>query len=189
MSSDTTGNNLNTGGDWDGSYAKDSTTKDVRNNTPVRWLPNLATAIFEGRADVVVPRRAAPPTEVPATSADCAAQHHAEGSALPSAISVQPIEGRILAWKGRTPPSKRKLASSLPEEEQAALLGFAATSVRSESWPGSSICIREVDVGVDPSLMREASKADQAIFLAMSTVNHGAVGQFMALNPDSDDES
>ena len=44
----------------------------------VRWLPNLATAIFEGRADVVVPRRAAPPTEAVAVSADCAAQHHAE---------------------------------------------------------------------------------------------------------------
>jgi hypothetical protein len=40
MSSDTTGNNLNTGGDWDGSYAKDSTTKDVRNNTPA---PNSST--------------------------------------------------------------------------------------------------------------------------------------------------
>lgn len=105
----------------------------------------------------------------PSTSWKAPGERHEEGSALPAAISVQPYEGRTLAWKGSSPPSKSTKLASLGEEEQAALLGFAATSVRNETRPGSCICIREVDVGVDRSLMRKASRADQAIFLAMLT--------------------
>jgi hypothetical protein len=91
-----------------------------------------------------------------------------EGTALPVAISIQPnTDGRVRAWNGGQPP-KGKL-EDLPEEQQAALLGFVSTRLRSVSRPAKGITVREVDLGVVPELLRVASKADLAVFLALLT--------------------
>ena len=64
----------------------------------VRWLPHLATSLFEGRADIVVPRRSASPTDSSAASADCAAQHHAE------AFGKLYFDAQLSAIAGRAAP-------------------------------------------------------------------------------------
>tara|TARA_B110001452_G_scaffold249586_1_gene237242 strand:- start:541 stop:1596 length:1056 start_codon:yes stop_codon:yes gene_type:complete len=86
-------------------------------------------------------------------------------SALPQAITVVRSGGCIRMWSGKPP---RRLASAT-EPERARLLGFAVCAPRSEKWRGTRNCLREVALGVQPTLLREASSGDLAVLLAILT--------------------
>ena len=103
----------------------------------------------------------------PLTTWNAPADGDGDHSTLPKAISVKPTDrdSKIRAWCG-SPPKKM---GSISERERDLLLGFATMTTTSEKRPAKSICIREVALGVEPNMMRTASKADLAVFLAILT--------------------
>ena len=99
------------------------------------------------------------------TTAWTATADEDDTTTLPKTITVKKKGGRIRAWSGSTP----KNLSNLPEHERNYLLGYVSAAARSETKTGLFIRTREMALGVEPNLLRTASKQDLAIFLAILT--------------------
>ena len=96
-----------------------------------------------------------------------------DGVAYAPWLVDQVDEDAMMAAKAMRSMRKRQERDALEEKEGAMRAAQAEAKEK-------AIRIKE---------LKKEKKQNQAIFLAMSTVNHGAVGQFLALNPDSDDEA
>ena len=97
----------------------------------------------------------------------------ADGSegALPTVISLNCSGGRVRAWRGEAPDDAIESTAAANKKRRDDLLGFVSANPRipKDADMGSYGFVKEAELGVDAKLVRDASKEELALFLAILT--------------------
>ena len=86
-------------------------------------------------------------------------------------ISTKRSGGRVRAWSGELPKNNVEAE----QDSRKRLLGYMPTQFEMVSQKGKT-CTKRASIGVNPDLMRTASEAELAAFLAMLTAQLWSLG-------------